>query len=77
MLTITKEEWAIKKRHGYTSIVNGQRYILVMGTYGTESVPVKIMKERKSLLQALTDKDKKTEKAIDKAMKSGEIVRIF
>lgn len=34
-------------------------------------------KEEKSLLQALEDKDKKTENKIMKAMKSGEIVRLI
>ncbi len=30
--TITRKEWETMLRHGYASISNGQRFILVLGT---------------------------------------------
>lgn len=40
MRTITKEQWNAKKKHGYASITDGQRFILSLEKEGTCLVPV-------------------------------------
>lgn len=43
MKRISKEEWKSKKRHGYTSIIDGQRHILDNVDGRTALVPVKVI----------------------------------
>ena len=41
--TITKDEWNRKKKMGYTSIIDGKKYMLMMGkSGGTILAPVKV-----------------------------------
>lgn len=45
MKEITKKEWADKKKHGYASIIDDQRYILTMKNGATCLMPVTIMEK--------------------------------
>ena len=41
--TVTKDEWNRKKKMGYTSIIDGNKYMLMMGkSGGTILAPVKV-----------------------------------
>lgn len=46
---ITQDEWNDKKRHGYTLIDNGIKYILIGDERGTVLQPVKIIKSSKKV----------------------------
>lgn len=47
MKAITKEEWKRKKAHGFTSVFNGQKYILTLDDGAATLLPVSIKKEDK------------------------------